>query len=529
MKGGKVLDSGSYGCIFRPPLLCEGQTERQKGYVTKLMLNKEARNEYEEIQKFLQYIKSIPNYQKYFIIDGISRCKPTNITVADLEDFNKKCKALTNQQITAALVKDEKFIRGKVSALQIPDGGSSVLDYLERPGITGIDVINVNNALIELIQYGIRPMNIKGVIHADVKAGNIVYNSATKEAKLIDWGLSEIANPQVESRGNPKTFVPILNFPLMFNQPVTNLFFYKNFPLQAKYKQFLYSFKKEITRTLQNNSREDIQIILIDNIQEYLYNKIFNSGRNIEKFFKDNILGHYSYIAEVYFNKNTEEFRRNIAKQIAGALFAYSYDSSQNRLNEFNTGLYFQQVFKMNADIYGALSCLTHLVHARRGKIRHGELKKAVKEFEDKYMFSKKSVMQPYNVPELVASLRNLNQFMVAPWQFKSLSAAPAPAAAPASAAAPAPASAAAPAPAAAPASAAAPAPAAPAPARIASSNYLKPPRFSPLKTPPPSNAARAASTLRKGLKRMINLGGKTRRKPHNKKRRRKSKTRKRR
>ena len=293
MKGGKVLDSGSYGCIFRPPLLCEDQTERQKGYVTKLMLRKQAKAEYEEIQKFLQYIKSIPNYQKYFIIDGISRCKPTNITDADLEDFNKKCKALTNEQITAALVKDA-ISRGKVSALQIPDGGSSVLDYLETPDITGFDVINVNNALIDLIQYGIRPMNIRGVIHADVKAGNIVYNSETKDAKLIDWGLSVIANPPVSFRGNPKTYVTILNLPLMVNQPVTNLFFYKNFPLQAKYKQFLHSFKKEITRTLQNNSREDIQIILIDNIQEFLYNEVFYSGRNIEKFFKYNILGHYS-------------------------------------------------------------------------------------------------------------------------------------------------------------------------------------------------------------------------------------------
>ena len=70
-KGGKVLGSGTYGCIFRPPLLCEGQTERQKGYVTKLMLRKEAKAEYEEIQTFLQYIKSIANYQKYFIIDHL--------------------------------------------------------------------------------------------------------------------------------------------------------------------------------------------------------------------------------------------------------------------------------------------------------------------------------------------------------------------------------------------------------------------------------------------------------------------------
>ena len=67
MKGGKVLGSGAYGCIFRPPLLCKGQTERQQGYVSKLMLEIEAEKEYQEVQRLLQYIVSIPDYKKYFI------------------------------------------------------------------------------------------------------------------------------------------------------------------------------------------------------------------------------------------------------------------------------------------------------------------------------------------------------------------------------------------------------------------------------------------------------------------------------
>ena len=83
MKGGKVLGSGTYGCIFRPPLLCNGQTERQQGYVSKLMMEEEAENEYQEVQKLLPYIVTIPNYQNYFIIDGITKCVPQNMTDRD--------------------------------------------------------------------------------------------------------------------------------------------------------------------------------------------------------------------------------------------------------------------------------------------------------------------------------------------------------------------------------------------------------------------------------------------------------------
>ena len=35
MKGGKVIGQGSAGCVFDPPLLCEGETERKPGYVTR--------------------------------------------------------------------------------------------------------------------------------------------------------------------------------------------------------------------------------------------------------------------------------------------------------------------------------------------------------------------------------------------------------------------------------------------------------------------------------------------------------------
>ena len=37
-KGGKVLASGGFGCVFSPALRCEGETKRATGKISKLSL-----------------------------------------------------------------------------------------------------------------------------------------------------------------------------------------------------------------------------------------------------------------------------------------------------------------------------------------------------------------------------------------------------------------------------------------------------------------------------------------------------------
>ena len=47
--GGKVIASGGYGCVFNPALKCEGESKRSKDKITKLMTERHATQEYEEI------------------------------------------------------------------------------------------------------------------------------------------------------------------------------------------------------------------------------------------------------------------------------------------------------------------------------------------------------------------------------------------------------------------------------------------------------------------------------------------------
>ena len=62
-KGGKVLASGGYGCVFTPALKCEGSKKRDINKVSKLMTDKHATQEYEEIISIKEKLDTIKNYK----------------------------------------------------------------------------------------------------------------------------------------------------------------------------------------------------------------------------------------------------------------------------------------------------------------------------------------------------------------------------------------------------------------------------------------------------------------------------------
>ena len=117
--GGKVLASGSYGCIFKPAINCadpkmNSLIDKSK-YITKLMVNKYAEEEYNIIERVKEALNHIENYNHYFLIDGIYLCKPTELTNEDLVHY-KKCYSLIDRGVTINNINDSL---DKLSALYI--------------------------------------------------------------------------------------------------------------------------------------------------------------------------------------------------------------------------------------------------------------------------------------------------------------------------------------------------------------------------------------------------------------------------
>lgn len=230
-KGGKVLASGGFGCVFSPALKCEGETKREANKISKLMSEKHATEEYNEIISIKDKLDKIPHYEDYFLLYDATMCRPAKLTATDLAEYGSTCTALPKNDITKANINDNL---DKLMSLNIPNGGLPVDDFLYQDG-SFEKMYKLHNCLVKLLKKGIVPMNRKNVYHCDIKDSNILIDSSTAnlKARLIDWGLSTEYTP-FENESFPKTW---RNRPFQFNVPFSVIIFSDSFV--EKYTKYL--------------------------------------------------------------------------------------------------------------------------------------------------------------------------------------------------------------------------------------------------------------------------------------------------
>jgi serine/threonine protein kinase len=269
-KGGEVIASGGFGCVFSPALKCKNK-KRKNHFISKLMTKKYALQEYKEVKNIQQKIDSIPHYEKYFLIYDFQICEPDKLSRLDLKNFEKKCTALPKNDIT------EKNINknlDKVFALNMPYGGVPVDDYIYK-NITYPQLKQLNDTLLELLNQGIVPMNQRHIYHGDIKDSNILVESSspsTLDTRLIDWGLSTEYIPFKES-----PFPSVWrNRPLQFNVPFSVILFSDDFV--QKYTEYI-----------KEGGKAD-ELSLKPFIMDYLYFWLKTRGN-----------GHYKYINHIMY------------------------------------------------------------------------------------------------------------------------------------------------------------------------------------------------------------------------------------
>jgi serine/threonine protein kinase len=220
LTGGKVLDSGGFGCVFKPALKCKNKS-RPLGKISKLMASGDTDDEFYEISKYEPILKKIPNYRNYFIIDDITICDPDKLTKEDLDNFGK-CTAFKKYDLTSANINDNlKYL----AMLNEPDGGPELDEYVKANFTNYNKLIAVNNSLIDLLEHGIIPMNKLKIFHFDIKGSNILVSiDGTMHTRLIDWGLSKqlINNKDI-------MLDEISHRPFQFNLPYSIIIFNKKF------------------------------------------------------------------------------------------------------------------------------------------------------------------------------------------------------------------------------------------------------------------------------------------------------------
>jgi hypothetical protein len=230
IKGGKVIASGGYGCIFKPALRCQGTKKRLKGKISKLMTENHTLKEYKEIEKIKSKIRKIPNYEEYFLINDITICKPEKLTKSDLNNYKTQCRALPKDDIY------ENNINSSIDnllLLNMPDGGLAIDDFNSANG-SFKKWFHTSNGLIKLLENAIIPLNKQNFFHSDIKDSNILIEEIDDHYKLrlIDWGLATEYVPFINSKIPTSWY----NRSLAFNVPFSIILFNDHFEkLYIKY------------------------------------------------------------------------------------------------------------------------------------------------------------------------------------------------------------------------------------------------------------------------------------------------------
>lgn len=326
--GGKVLASGGFGCVFSPALKCEGESKRHTGQISKLMSEKHATEEYEEIIRLKDKLDKIRNYEDYFLLYDATLCRPAKLTTTDLTEFGSKCTALPKDNITRSNINQNL---DKLMSLNLPNGGEPVDDYIYSSG--SFDKLHkVHMALVKLLKKGIISMNKDFMYHCDIKDSNILIDDSGHElkARLIDWGLATEYIP-FRDEPFPRSW---RNRPFQFNVPFSVIIFSDAFV--EKYTKFIkdggkveeielkpfvidfinfwmkergaghYKFINEIIFTLFSNDLTSVdeadkpKVIETQYTMDYLVNYIVDVLMNFTKFRADGTLNLRDYLDTVF-------------------------------------------------------------------------------------------------------------------------------------------------------------------------------------------------------------------------------------
>jgi serine/threonine protein kinase len=392
--GGSALASGGFGCVFSPSLKCENK-KRDKNKISKLMIEKYAYKEYDEIKIIQSKLKTIKNYQDYFLISDIQICKPSKLTAQDLKNYNKKCSALPKNKITK---KNINSSLDKLMVLNMPNGGIPVDDYIYEKG-SFKDILKINNSLINLLMNGIVKMNNKHVYHCDIKDANVLVknNEGKLQTKLIDWGLSTEYVP-LKNEPFPKTW---RNRPLQFNAPFSVIIFTDSFV--EKYTKYIQDGGKL--------TKENLKPFVID----YIYFWINKRGA-----------GHYKFINEIMyilFSNDLNNMDKDVKKQIIENEFTLSYITNYiidvlinftyfKNDGSLNLRVYLDNVFIKIVDIWGFIVTyfsILEILYDNYNKLNDTQKKifNSIKSIFINYLYAPR--ITPIDINDLVGDLQKLN------------------------------------------------------------------------------------------------------------------------
>lgn len=186
----QLIDQGTYGCVFRPNIQCKTMRPESRKYLSKIQKTDKYSQQEIEIGKKIQ---TIPKYAYYFA-PILENC-PVSVSTIHKYKLDKTCGPIretlkmskTNSMFTSNKIRyvgkqtlDDYLYNQITKCEHIKDCMNGLHQYIKK-------IIRSNLYLLK----GIQKLSEKGIVHLDIKANNVMYDSTNDVFIFIDFGFAE--------------------------------------------------------------------------------------------------------------------------------------------------------------------------------------------------------------------------------------------------------------------------------------------------------------------------------------------------
>jgi len=173
----KLINQGTFGCVYKPSFLCDGNTLKEEDYITKIQ-TKDTTSQQEQI--IGSQLQTLGNYDQHYA--GIIETCP--IELSKIEDNElKKCDFVEKQ---AASETPQEYVASTIKYV----GKDDVIDYLitkiNKPQQYLMSLFHIHYHLLKALEQ----LQGSNIIHYDLKANNIMIHDVKKIPIVIDFGIS---------------------------------------------------------------------------------------------------------------------------------------------------------------------------------------------------------------------------------------------------------------------------------------------------------------------------------------------------
>jgi serine/threonine protein kinase len=175
----KLINSGTFGCIYSPSINCDGKIGSAK-YITKIQ--KSERSILNEL-RISEKIRNINGYVRYFA-PVLKHC---NVRIAkDRVKDLKKCEVFENE--SAKKIESSSYVSMKTRYLGKHDLKAHIFSFVEsdKPSAFLYELLRTHTYLLRALQK----LHSKKIVHYDLKSNNIMYDAERNSPIMIDFGQS---------------------------------------------------------------------------------------------------------------------------------------------------------------------------------------------------------------------------------------------------------------------------------------------------------------------------------------------------